>query len=84
MRGHLTHHRGWRAREFGAEQLFNLSDYQGVQLYTETCQWRYASAACADNTNNPCQQSWQTCRQPARFNGIVLTLVNVQPKPTRM
>ena len=80
MHGHLTIVAVGELAEFGAEQLFNLSDYQGVQLYTETCQWRYASAACSDNTNNPCQQSWQTCRQPARFNGIVLTLVNVQPE----
>lgn len=65
---------------FRGTQGSNPSDYQGLQLVSETCQWRYASAACGDTTNNPCQQSWQTCRQPSRFNGIILTLVNVQPQ----
>jgi hypothetical protein len=82
MHGHLTVTAIGELAEFGAEQLFNFSDYQGLQLYSETCPWRYASAACGDTTDNPCQQSWQTCRQPSRFNGIVLTQVSVQPEAT--
>ncbi len=68
--------------EFAAEQLFNPSDYQGLLLSGETCPWRYASAACGDTTDNPCQNSWLTCRQPSRFGGIVQALVNVQPPGT--
>lgn len=82
MHGRLTVEAIGELAEFSAEQLFNLSDYQGLQLYSETCPWRYASAACGDTTNNPCQQSWQTCRQPSRFGGIVLTVVSVQPPST--
>jgi hypothetical protein len=65
--------------EFSATQLFNPSDYQGLLTVGETCPWRYASAACADTTNNPCENTWLTCRQPARFGGIVQTLINIQP-----
>ncbi len=68
--------------EFAAEQLFNPSDYQGLVLTGEVCPWRYASAACGDTTNNPCENSWLTCRQPSRFGGIVEALVNVQPPGT--
>lgn len=83
MHGHLTLIAiSETVAEFHADQMFNPSDYQGLQLYSETCPWRYASAACGDTTNNPCQQSWQTCRQPSRFGGIVLTVVNVSPPGT--
>jgi hypothetical protein len=68
--------------EFAAEQLFNPSDYQACLLMSETCPWRYASAACGDTTNNPCENSWLTCRQPSRYGGIVQALVNVQPPGT--
>lgn len=65
--------------EFAAEQLFNPSSYQGLILSSEQCPWRYGSAACGDTTNNPCENSWLTCRQPSRFGGIVESLINVQP-----
>jgi hypothetical protein len=64
--------------EFAAEQGTNPSEYQGLLLFTETCPWRYASAACADTSDNPCQNSFQTCRQPSRYGGVVQALVNVQ------
>jgi hypothetical protein len=63
--------------EFAAEQSTNPSDYQAVWLITESCPWRYASAACGDTTNNPCQHSFLTCRQPSRYGGIVQSLVNI-------
>ncbi len=68
--------------EFSGEQLLNPSDYQGLLLFGETCPWRYASAACGDTTNNPCENSWLTCRQPSRFGGIVQALINIQPPGT--
>lgn len=68
--------------EFAAEQLLNPSDYQGLLISSETCPWRYASAACGDTTSNPCQNSWLTCRQPSRFGGIVQALINIQPPGT--
>ena len=65
--------------EFSAEQLFNPSDYQGLLIVGETCPWRYASNACGDTTDNPCMNTWLTCRQPSRFGGIVTNLINIQP-----
>jgi hypothetical protein len=65
--------------EFASDQLFNPSDYQALETVSETCMWRYASAACGDATNNPCMNSWLTCRQPARFGGVVVTLININP-----
>jgi hypothetical protein len=83
MHGHLTLIAvSETVAEFHADQLFNPSDYQALQLHSETCPWRYASAACGDTTDNPCQQSWQTCRQPSRYGGIVLTKLNVTPPGT--
>ncbi len=59
--------------EFAAEQLFNLSTYEMLDEYSETCRWIYASAACGDVTNNPCQNSYPTCRIPERFAGVLNT-----------
>jgi hypothetical protein len=70
---------GEEIAEFTAEQGTNPSDYQGLILIAETCPWRYGSAACGDTTNNPCQNSFLTCRQPSRYSGVVQQLVNVQP-----
>jgi hypothetical protein len=61
---------------FGANQLFNPNDYDGNPYdYSETCQWRYASLACGDTTNNPCQNTFVTCRQPNRFFGVLNIVV---------
>lgn len=65
--------------EFSSDQLFNPSDYQALETVSETCIWRYASAACGDTTNNPCMNSWLTCRQPSRFGGVVVTLIDIAP-----
>jgi len=62
--------------EFGANQLFNPNDYDGNPYdYSETCQWRYSSPGCGDTTNNPCQNTFVTCRQPNRFLGVLNTVV---------
>jgi hypothetical protein len=61
---------------FGANQLFNPNDYDGnPYAYSETCQWRYASPQCGDTTDNPCQNTYVTCRQPNRFFGALNTVV---------
>ncbi len=61
---------------FGANQLFNPNDYDG-QPYelSETCQLRYSSPQCGDTTNNPCDNTFVTCRQPYRFFGVLNTVV---------
>ena len=62
--------------QFGANQLFNPNDYDGNPYsYSETCQWRYASPGCGDTTNNPCDNTFTTCRQPNRFFGVLNTVV---------
>jgi hypothetical protein len=62
--------------QFGANQLFNPNDYDGNPYsYSETCQWRYASPACGDTTNNPCDNTFVTCRQQNRFLGVLNTIV---------
>ena len=61
---------------FGANQTFNPNDYDGQPYdYSETCQWRYASPACGDTTDNPCDNTYVTCRQIARFFGVLNTVV---------
>jgi hypothetical protein len=69
---------------FGANQLYNANDYDGQPYdYSETCQWRYSSPACGDTTDNPCQNTFVTCRQPNRFFGVLNTMVFVPtPPPT--
>ncbi len=68
---------------FGANQLFNPNDYDGnPYAYSETCQWRYASPGCGDTTDNPCQQTYVTCRQPNRFFGVLNTVVFPPTPPT--
>jgi hypothetical protein len=65
--------------QFGAGQLFNPNDYDGnPYAYSETCQWRYASFACGDTTDNPCQNTYVTCRQINRFFGVLNTVVFTQ------
>jgi hypothetical protein len=62
--------------QFGANQLFNPNDYDGNPYeYSDTCQWRYSSPGCGDTTNNPCQNTYATCRQPNRFFGVLNTVV---------
>lgn len=59
---------------FAAEQLFNPSDYEAPDhIYGETCPWVYASAACGDTSDNPCKNSYPTCRVPERFSGVLNT-----------
>ena len=82
MHGRLTIIGGTENQvEFGANQLFNPNDYDGnPYAYSETCQWRYASPQCGDTTNNPCLNSYTTCRQPNRFFGVLNNVVvNLQP-----
>ncbi|HME57236.1 MAG TPA: hypothetical protein VKF63_02785 [Terracidiphilus sp.] len=52
-----------------------------MEVYSEQCRWRYASAACGDATNNPCQNSFETCRQPSRFAGVLNTFT-IAPTPS--
>lgn len=61
---------------FGANQLYNPNDYDGLPYsYSETCQWRYSSPGCGDTTNNPCDNTYVTCRQPNRFLGVLNNVV---------
>jgi phage-related protein len=66
--------------EFMGEQLFNPSDYQAVDLVSETCRWRYGSTACG-HTGHPCQNTYVTCRlaNKERFSAFVNDFVDVQP-----
>lgn len=60
--------------QFAGEQLFNPSNYQAPDFtYSETCPLIYASPACGDTTNNPCSNSFPTCRVPERFQGVLNT-----------
>ncbi len=68
--------------EFAATQLLGPSEDQGLDLLSETCRWRYASAACGDTTNNPCQQTFLTCRQPGRFGGIISVFIDIAVPPS--
>jgi hypothetical protein len=67
--------------EFMGEQLFNPSDYQAIDLVSETCRWRYGSTACGDTTNNPCRNTFVTCRlvNKERFSAFINNMVDVQP-----
>jgi hypothetical protein len=68
---------------FGANQLYNANDYDGnPYAYSETCQWRYSSPACGDTTDNPCQNTYVTCRQQNRFFGVLNTVVFPPAPPT--
>jgi hypothetical protein len=61
---------------FGANGLFNSNDYDGNPYeVSETCQWLYASLACGDTTNNPCQNTYATCRIPNHFFGYLNNVV---------
>jgi hypothetical protein len=62
--------------QFGATQLFDPSNFDGNPFeFSETCQWTYALPGCADTTNNPCQNTFTTCRVPNRFFGVLNTFV---------
>jgi hypothetical protein len=62
--------------QFSCSQLFNPNDYDGTPYaYSETCQWRYASPGCGDTSNNPCDNTYVTCRQQGRFFGVLNTVV---------
>jgi len=64
---------------FGANQLFNPNDYDGLPYsYSETCQWLYGSRGCGDTSNNPCDNTFVTCRQQTRFFGVLNTVVFTQ------
>ncbi len=67
--------------ELMGEQLFNPSDYQAVDLVSETCRWRYGSTACGDTSEDPCQNTYVTCRlaNKERFSGFINNMVDVQP-----
>lgn len=62
--------------EFSATQIFDTSNDQALEIYSETCAWRYASAACGDTTNNPCLHSWPTCRIKERFHAVLNIMPN--------
>jgi hypothetical protein len=67
---------------FGANQLFNSNDYDGNPYdYSDTCQWQYGSRGCGDTTNNPCDNTFVTCRQQGRFFGVLNTVVFPQMPP---
>ncbi len=57
--------------EFAATQLYDFNNDEALELYSETCTWRYASAACGDHGGDQCEHSWTTCRQQARFHAIL-------------
>ena len=60
--------------QFGTSPLFDESNYDGNPYeYSETCQWTYAHPGCDDTTDNPCQNTYSTCRQTNRFLGVLNT-----------
>lgn len=60
--------------QFSTAPRFEEGSYDGnCYEYSETCQWTYAHAGCDDTTNNPCSNSYPTCRQPGRFRGVLNT-----------
>jgi hypothetical protein len=67
--------------QFGTTPLFDSNSYDGNPYeYSETCQWNYAEPGCGDTTNNPCSNSYPTCRQTKRFFGVLNTFqTNLAP-----
>jgi hypothetical protein len=67
---------------FGANPCFNPNDYDGNPYdYSDTCQWRYGDRGCGDTSNNPCDNTYVTCRQQGRFFGVLNTVVFPQAPP---
>jgi len=65
--------------QFGTVPLFDEGNVDANPYeYSEMCQWTYAHPGCDDATNNPCQNTYSTCRQTNRFRGVLNTFqVNV-------
>jgi hypothetical protein len=81
MRGHLSIVDVSEASaEFLAESLFNGSDYQALDIVSETCRWRYGSTACGDTSDNPCKNTFTTCRlvNKERFSAFINNYVDLQ------
>lgn len=75
MHGRLTlTNMGEMECQFGTTPLVDEGNYDGNPYqYSETCQWNYGEPGCGDTTDNPCQNSYPTCRQPGRFFGVLNT-----------
>ena len=78
--------RGEQTCTFATKPLYDTSTTDGnPYTVSETCQWNYAEPGCGDTTNNPCANSYVTCRQPNRFFGVLNTFqVNLQPTLTQI
>lgn len=72
---------GEAVAEFMGESMFNGGDYQALDLVAETCRWRYGSTACGDTADNPCNNTWETCRlvNKERFSGFINNYIDLQP-----
>lgn len=71
---------GESAAAFTCESLFNGSDYQALDVVSETCRWRYASTACGDTSANPCKNTFATCRlsNKERFSAFINNWIDLQ------
>jgi hypothetical protein len=87
MHGRLTvSMAGEQTCQFATTPLYDTSTTDGNPYeVSETCQWNYGEPGCGDTTANPCANSYPTCRQSARFFGVLNTFqVNLAPTLTQI
>ena len=80
MHGRLTIGGTEAVAEFQSDQLFNPSDYQAVELVSETCRWRFGSTACGSTSGTPCQNTYVTCQlaNKERFSAFINNFIEIQ------